>query len=82
MRIEDIRGAVARGWCEPGNTHKVLDPHLAEAISQQVDKLFRDNREPQLGCATTLQLLEELKARAEISDAIGEKWPSYRTIDN
>lgn len=39
MDISEIRGAVARGWCHEGNTHKVMDTDLAEAISQEVNKL-------------------------------------------
>jgi hypothetical protein len=38
--IDKIRGAVARGWCSPENSHKEMDSTLAEAISQEVLKLF------------------------------------------
>ncbi len=38
--ISEIRGAVARGWCSPGNSHKEMDSTLAEAISQEMLKLF------------------------------------------
>src|SRR5690606_31657206 len=34
--IDTIRAAVARGWCAPQNSHKVMDPDLAEAIAQEV----------------------------------------------
>lgn len=37
---------------------------------------------PNLGCATTLELIEELEARARVSMVIGEDWPNYRTIDS
>jgi hypothetical protein len=40
MKIEDVRGAVARGWCHEGNAHKEMDTTLAEAISQEVQELF------------------------------------------
>lgn len=42
MNIENIRGAVARGWCTKENSHKIMDPTLAEAISQEVLKLLED----------------------------------------
>ena len=60
---ELIRGAVARGWCSPENSHKELDVVLAEAISQEVEKLLNDvvayciaeieshNRDPAAGLA-------------------------------
>lgn len=34
--IEEIRGAVARGWCTPENSHKVMDATLALAIADSV----------------------------------------------
>ncbi len=43
--IEEIRGAVARGWCAPANSHKVMDGDLAEAISQEILTLIGSNRE-------------------------------------
>ena len=42
MKIERIRGAVARGWCHPDNSSKTLDVDLAEAISQEVKKALDD----------------------------------------
>lgn len=39
-------------------------------------------RVPHLGCATTLELIGELQARAHVADTIGEKWPTYRTVDD
>lgn len=41
-RIEDIRGAVARGWCHEKNSAKVMDTDLAEAISQEIYHLWHD----------------------------------------
>lgn len=32
----EILGAVARGWCSPKNSGKVVDPDLAEAITDEV----------------------------------------------
>ena len=37
-------------------------------------------RGPYLGLATTRQLIDELAARAEVSQINGESWPSYRTV--
>lgn len=34
-----------------------------------------------LGLATTSELIAELAARAEVSKAVGETWPDYRTVD-
>lgn len=39
LSIQEVRGAVARGWCDEKNAHKEMDGHLAEAISQEVWKL-------------------------------------------
>ena len=38
--IDEIRGAIARGWCSPENSHKEMDSTLAEAISEEVLKLL------------------------------------------
>lgn len=38
MTLQQIREAVARGWCHPVNEKKVMDVDLAEAISQEVYK--------------------------------------------
>jgi len=38
--IQEIRGAVARGWCADANRRKEMDSDLAEAISQEVFKLL------------------------------------------
>lgn len=80
--LEEIRGAVARGWCHPSNAKKVLDSELAEAIVAEVYKVFLADKEPYLGCATTRQLIDELAARAEVSETVGEKWPKYKTVDS
>lgn len=39
-------------------------------------------RQAQLGCATTQELIAELAARADVSATIGEDWPRYRTVDS
>ena len=40
ITIADIRGAVARGWTWPDNSHKDMDLDLAEAISREIATLF------------------------------------------
>lgn len=37
--MQKIRGAVARGWCRDGNTHKEMDATLAEGIAAEVTDL-------------------------------------------
>lgn len=66
MKIDDIRDAVARGWCYDINSNKEMDANLAEAISQEVHKLFIADKEPYLGCATTKELLDEIAARSDL----------------
>lgn len=75
VELDEIRGAVARGWGYPKNAEKVIDVDLGDAISLEVKKLFVAFREPQLGCATTRELLVELTARAEVNGSI-----DYKTI--
>jgi len=77
MEMEEIRGAVARGWGYPRNTEKVMDVDLADAISVEIKKLFVAFKEPQLGCATTEELLNEIKVRIEMDGKL-----DYRTIDS
>ena len=36
--VEEIRGALARGYCAEGNTHKILDNDLIEAMGVEVEK--------------------------------------------
>lgn len=39
--LETIRGAVARGWCAPINSNKVMDGDLAEAITHEVTEFLK-----------------------------------------
>lgn len=83
MTREDIMGAVARGWCAPKNEDKVMDSDLALAISEEVWNLLNP---PNLGCATTRELLAEITARIEVggsgSGDIGVSALDYRTVDS
>ena len=76
MELKKIQGAVARGWCYPETKEKEMDTTLANTISLEVEKLFQDFKEPQLGCATTRELLNEIKTRIEVNGQL-----DYRTID-
>jgi hypothetical protein len=73
MIRKELVGAVARGWCHPDTEHLVMDEKLAYAIVDEVEKI--DNT-PNLGCATTMELVDELKTRIEMNGT-----SSYRTID-
>jgi hypothetical protein len=83
MNREEIAGAVARGWCAPATENKVMDAELAMAITDEVWNLLNP---PNLGCATTRQLLEELTARIEVGgfdpSSIGKSALDYRTVDS
>lgn len=39
VKMEEILGAVARGWCANGNTNKEMDTMLASAIADEVFKI-------------------------------------------
>jgi hypothetical protein len=38
---EDLRGAIARGWCHEVNSHKEMDANLAEAIMWEVEQILK-----------------------------------------
>lgn len=38
MSEEEIKGAIARGWCHDKNTHKTMDSDLVIAIANEVKK--------------------------------------------
>ena len=76
MKVQEIAGAVARGWCHPKTQHLVMDTDLAWAIVEEVQTALLADREAYLGCATTAELLEELKVRAFVGG-----YSEYRTVD-
>ena len=59
----------AQAWCTPKTEKKVLDTELAEAFADILDEIWS---KPWLGNATTGEIIEELKARSNLS---------YRTVD-
>ncbi len=83
MNREEIAGAVARGWCAPTTENRVMDAELALAITNEVWNLLNP---PNLGCATTRELLAEITARIEIGGwdhtQVGVSALDYRTVDS
>lgn len=41
---KEILGAVARGWCDEGNSHKVMDVVLAVSIAESLLALLRGEK--------------------------------------
>ena len=72
-RKEEFMQAVARGWCHEKTSGKTMDTDLAMAITEELLKL----KIPNLGCATTGALIDEVKARIDLDGKL-----EYRTIDN
>ena len=67
----------AQVWCEPSTSHIEMDVVLASEFAKVLDEYEKQPLEPQLGCATTRDLLEEIKVRIEIDGNL-----DYRTIDS
>ena len=40
---EELRGAIARGWCSQKNLHKIMDTDLAEAIFVEVEEHIKQH---------------------------------------
>ena len=40
---EALLGAIARGWCSETNSHKTMDPDLAVAIFDEVERQIRQH---------------------------------------
>lgn len=79
MTRDQIIETVARGWTHPETEYLTMDPALAYAI---VEEIMQINISPNLGCATTKELIHELAARAHTAETVGKTWLSYRTIDS
>jgi hypothetical protein len=67
------REKAAQAWCTPKTSHIEMIPELAEAFALILDDIWS---KPWLGNATTLELLNELKARAEIHG-----YANYKTTE-
>lgn len=64
----------AQAWCTGKTKGKIMDVELAEAFAEILMEVIS---EPWFGNATTGQLLDELKARAEIHGYV-----DYKTVDS
>jgi hypothetical protein len=73
MELILIEQAISRGYCTSRNCKKILDPDLVEDMANEV---FKANIFPQLGCATTRELLDEITARIEVDEKL-----DYKTIN-
>ena len=63
----------AQAWRKENTKHKVMDPDLAAAFAEILDEVWNL---PWLGNATTGEMLQELKTRAEIHG-----YSNYKTHD-
>lgn len=58
------RMEAAQAWCAESTKHKEMDVELAEQFAKiLVEHMYA----PRLGCATTGELLDEVKARVDLS---------------
>jgi hypothetical protein len=79
-KINDSCGSYPKDWDIHTNYCNMFEafPYEAHAACPgPVNCPYPKSMEPQLGCATTGQLLDELKARIEVSGLL-----EYRTIDS
>ena len=67
------REMAAQAWTKPETEKLVLDQNLAEAFARILDGALLA---PHLGCATTRDLIDELRDRCEVNGTL-----DYRTID-
>ena len=73
-RMVFARQEAATAWCQEKTKGKTMDAELAEEFAKiLVVRMY----EPKLGCATTRELIDEIKARVEMDGKLG-----YRTIDD
>ncbi len=63
----------AQAWCTPETKRIIMDPTLAKAFAGILDEVWS---QAWLGNATTGELLDELRARAEVDDVI-----NYKTVN-
>ncbi|MDP1774254.1 MAG: hypothetical protein Q8L15_18455 [Methylobacter sp.] len=73
MATELARQKAAQAWCKETTSGKEMDTDLADAFAEILDEIWS---KPWLGNATTGEMLEELKARAEVGG-----YAAYRTVD-
>jgi acyl carrier protein phosphodiesterase len=75
MSIELAREKAAQAWCVSTTQNIVMNPVLAEAFAEIIDEIWS---KPWLGNATTMELINELRARIEMS---GKSIAEYRPVD-
>ena len=73
-RMVFARQEAATAWCGEKTKGDVMDVDLAEEFAKI---LVKHMYAPKLGCATTREILEELKVRIEMDGKL-----DYRTIDS
>ena len=73
-RMVFARQEAATAWCGKKTNKKTMDSNLAEEFAEI---LVKHMYAPHLGCATTGELIEELKVRMEISGEL-----DYKTINS
>lgn len=72
-RMRFARDKAAQVWCQEKTRRKTMDVELAEEFAKiLVVQMYK----PKLGCATTRELLEEIKTRIEVDGNLDD-----RTID-
>ena len=62
-RMVFARQEAATAWCGKKTNYKTMDANLAEEFAEI---LVKHMYEPHLGCATTGEIIEELKARSDL----------------
>jgi len=72
MATEAALQEVAKAWCDPRTSSIEMIPELAEVLAEILDEIWH---KPWLGNATTAEMLEELKVRAEVGG-----YDQYRTV--
>ena len=73
-RMGFAREEAAKAWCGEKAKDKTMDADLAEEFAKI---LVKHMYAPHLGCATSRELLEEIKTRIEVDGKL-----DYRTIDH
>ena len=69
-RMQMARELAAQAWCKEKTKDKTMDTDLAESFAEI---LVQEMYDPHLGCATTEELLNEIKARVDLK---------YKTINS
>ena len=73
-RMVFARERVAQAWCDKETSGVEMDSRLAEAFAR---RLVVEMYKPNLGCATTGEILDELRARCDVNySTIGGRAPA------